>query len=264
MAADERTTKIDIFAVVFFGVEVRYLANVVTGQSKLLSQWVGSGLPDGVKERFGYVLWTKAHMPTRIGFWLLDPILHHTTSHSLIKRTRHTPMILRLPFRPPLRPKHLSKTARNGRTLESNLAISRAIYVTHKHVHGRIVSALGESQHLVKVPGPSQEGEQAPKGASAERRPAHAVELGRTRDFEHGDAGADVDEEVGVVVGVAGDGGQGRGGLGEGVGGRLGVGEDFVLDLGYEEIEALEVRLDVVLPGGDTNLLSDTPSHLLS
>lgn len=139
------------------------------------------------------------------------------------------PIILTLPFRAPLRPINLPKRTRNRRGFKTNLAVPLPIDITHQHIHVRIIPPLRHRQHILEVPRSRQQAEETPQCAPAEGGTAYTFVGPRAGDFDHADAAADVDEEVGVASG-------GGGHEGHGVG--VGVGEDFVRDLGDEEIEA--------------------------
>jgi hypothetical protein len=127
-----------------------------------------------------------------------------------------------------LHAKDLAEGGRNGRVLETNLAVVCAVDVADEHVHLGIVTVLGMVEHVVEGGGSGEQGEQAPERTASERGTADTLEGSRAGDFEERDAGADVDEEVWVYVFVGRD-------EVDGVG--LGIGKDFAGYFGNEEVE---------------------------
>lgn len=147
----------------------------------------------------------------------------------LVVTIRKPAVIFRLAFRLTLHSIHFAETTCNCRALEAYLAVIRAVDIAHQHVNRRIVSPLSHAQHLFEIAGSCEERKETPKSTTAEGRATYALELSWAGHFDHGDAGADVDEEVGVGVRVCGDEFHGIG---------FTVGEDFARDFGDKKVQA--------------------------
>lgn len=97
----------------------------------------------------------------------------------------------------------LTEGGGNRRALEPDLTIVCAVDIPHHHVNLGVVALCCRVQHVVEGARSRQQRQQAPEGATPKRSAAYSLVGPRACDFEEGNAGANVDKEVGVDV-VAG------------------------------------------------------------
>jgi hypothetical protein len=157
-------------------------------------EWGRQDLRNSVEEAPTYILWTEF----RVGLVGVIRVVGGLIRFTTVITIGQTPMILSLPFSLPLHPIDLPETTGNGSALEPNLPVTTPIDITDEHIHSRVLTPFRHCQHLFEVSGSCEQGEETPKCTAAERCAAHTIVLARPGDFDHGDATADVNEEVGV------------------------------------------------------------------
>ena len=200
-----------MFASVLLGMQKGKLANVVA---------------DSVEQALAHIFRSEPEIPRRS---IRIRLMFRRRVRKMMVAIRETAVVFGLAFRLMLHSIHFAETACNCSALEAYLAVIRAVDITHQHVNCSIVAPLGHAQHLFEVASSCEERKETPKCAATEGRAADTLELPWTGNFDHGDTGANVDEEVGVGVRVRGDEFHGIG---------FTVSEDFARDFGDKKVEA--------------------------
>lgn len=129
-----------------------------------------------------------------------------------------------------LQAEDLPKGAGDRRALQSNFAVVHTINIPDQHVHSAVVPNIRHGQHVVEGPSARKQRHNPPECATTQVCSPDSFKLPWARHLNHGNAGSDIDEEVGVYV---------RSGLGKlhRLRVRVIIGEYFVGDLGDKEIQ---------------------------